>query len=113
MRVINDTSGQILLEEMKIADTFWKRFMGLMFRKELKPGAGLKIEPCSNIHTFNMRFPIDVLFLSEDHRVLKVITGMEPGKVSAAVKSSRYVIEANENELAGKISVGDRLKFDQ
>lgn len=112
MKVINETSGEVLLTELKEADTFLKRLLGLMFKKELPSGTGLKIEPCSSIHTFNMKFPIDVLFLTKDHRVLKVITGMKPGKVSAVVKESRYVIEANENEFAGRISVGDLLKFE-
>lgn len=112
MRVINERSREVLLTELKEADTFLKRFMGLMFKKGLPSGTGLKIEPCSSIHTFNMKFPIDVLFVSKDHRVLKVITEMKPGKVSAVVKASRYVIEANENEFAGKASVGDLLNFE-
>ena len=41
-----------------------------------------------------------------------MITEMKPGKVSAVVKASRYVIEANENEFAGKASVGDLLNFE-
>ena len=112
MKVINDATGEIILEDLQVADTFLKRFLGLMGKKDLPSGAGLKIEPCSSIHTFNMKFPIDVLFLSEDHRVLKVVRGMKPGKAGSVVKKSRYVIEAMEGELSDKVDVGDVLRYE-
>ena len=112
MRVINDTTGETVLEELKIADTFMKRFIGLMGKKQLDPGSGLKIEPCSSIHTFNMKFPIDVLFLSERHEVLQIINGMKPGKVGSVVKGARYVIEGNENDISGKVQIGDVIRFE-
>ena len=110
MKVVNQNTGEVILQELYIADTFMKRFLGLMGKKELKSGSGLKIEPCSSIHTFNMKFPIDVMFLSEDHEVLKLVGGMKPGKVSAVVKGAKYVIEANENELTLKINENDRIE---
>ncbi len=89
MRVINRTSGKVILEDLRIADTFSSRFFGLMGRKELKPGSGLKIEPCRSIHTFNMKFPIDVIFVSDEHEVVKIILSMKAGKVSPAVREAR------------------------
>lgn len=111
MRVINVTTGEEILKELNIADTFVRRFMGLMGKKRLCPGFGLKIEPCSSIHTFNMRFAIDVLFVSEDHKVLEVLCAMTPGKVSSVVKGSRYVIEGNANELSDKVKIGDEIQI--
>ena len=111
MKLINRSTGEVILNEVNLADTFIRRFMGLMGKKELKSGTGLKIEPCSSIHTFNMRFPIDVIFLSKDHEVLKVIHGMKPGKVGSVVKSARYVIEANSDEFSNKVNIGDRLEL--
>lgn len=111
MKLINRSTGEVILDEVNLANTFIRRFMGLMGKKELKSGTGLKIEPCNSIHTFNMRFPIDVIFLSKDHEVLKVIQGMKPGKVGSVVKSARYVIEANSHEFSNKVNIGDHLEL--
>lgn len=103
------TTGEEILKELMVADTFLKRFWGLMGKKKLESGVGLKIEPCSSIHTFNMRFDIDVLFVSEDHKILKILDGMKPGKVSSVVTGARYVIEANTGELSTKVTAGDMI----
>ena len=112
MRVINQTSGEVILHELNIADTFSKRFFGLMGKKELKSGSGLKIEPCRSIHTFNMKFPIDVVFLSEEHKVVELICSMKPGKVSSIVKGARYVIEANAYEFKDRVQEGDTIRVE-
>lgn len=111
MKLINRNTGEVILNEVALADTFIKRFMGLMGKKELRSGTGLKIDPCNSIHTFNMRFPIDVVFLSKDHEVMKVVHGMKPGKVGSVVKKARYVIEANSNEFSSKVKIGDYLEL--
>ncbi|MEI7880862.1 MAG: DUF192 domain-containing protein, partial [bacterium] len=46
-----------------VADTFWKRSIGLMGKPGLKAGQGLLLSPCGSIHTCFMRFPIDIIFL--------------------------------------------------
>lgn len=108
-KVVNLNTGEVILQELITADTFMKRFFGLMGRKELKRGRGLKIEPCNGIHTFNMKFPIDVVFLSENHKVMKLIFDMKPGRVSGVVKGAKYVLEANACEFTDKINVGDSI----
>ncbi len=111
MKLINKNSGEVILQEVSVADTFMKRFLGLMGKKELRPGTGLKIKPCNSIHTFYMKFPIDVIFLSEDHKVLKLISNMKPRRVSAIVKNAKYVIETNADELTDKIHEGDIVEM--
>jgi len=81
-----------IVAEMFIADTFIKRFLGFMFRKTPHHEAIL-IKPCNSIHTFFMRFPIDVLFLNENMEVIKKIEGMKPGKVIMPQKNGIMVIE--------------------
>jgi len=111
MIVKNKRTDAILLDNLNLADTFYKRFVGLMGKKNLSRLTGLKIEPCNSIHCFFMRIPIDVIFVSKDDVVLKTIHDMKPWRVSPIVKGARYIIEANANELTGKIEVGDRLKY--
>ena len=68
---------------IEIADTFWRRFWGLMGRKSIAPSHALLLYPCSSVHTCFMRFPIDVVFVKrhedgEGWRVVKVTRGLRP-----------------------------------
>lgn len=72
MRVRNLTRGQILGESIEIADTSRKRRTGLLEHSALDPGQGLWIVPCEAVHTFGMKFSIDVLFLNRKRKVLKI-----------------------------------------
>ncbi len=68
---------------MEIADTFWRRFLGLMGRKNIAPSHALLISPCFSVHTCFMRFAIDVAFVKrqeygEGWQVVKVARGLRP-----------------------------------
>ena len=70
MIVRNLTRGLALGDRIRRADTFRLRLLGLMFRPGLEPGEGLWLEPCCQVHTHFMRFPLDLLFLDAEGRVL-------------------------------------------
>ena len=68
---------------VEIADTFWRRFLGLMGRKAISPSHALLIVPCSGVQMCFMRFAIDVVFLKRresigEWQVLKVARGLRP-----------------------------------
>lgn len=62
------------LDNYKIikADTFWKRAIGLMGRKDMPDNEGLLLSPCRSIHTFFMRFPIDLVWMDRDENILRI-----------------------------------------
>ena len=64
------------------AVTPWERMRGLLGRDGLAPDEGLLIERCSSIHTFFMRFPIDVVYLDAGWRVVKKVTQLTPWRLS-------------------------------
>ncbi|HEV3233554.1 MAG TPA: DUF192 domain-containing protein [Candidatus Dormibacteraeota bacterium] len=76
-----------------MADSSWKRFVGLMGRASLPAGEGLWIEPCNSIHMFFMRFAIDAVFLDRDNRVKRVVRDLKPWRVSPIVFGARTVVE--------------------
>ncbi len=78
-----------------IADSFSKRLIGYMFRKRPHYDA-LLLKPCNSIHTFFMKFNIDVLFLNEDMRIIKKIENLKPGQVVTKIMGAKIVIEAKE-----------------
>lgn len=68
---------------VELADTFWRRFLGLMGRKAIAPSHALLIVPCSGVQMCFMRFAIDVVFLKRREsiggwQVLKVDYGLRP-----------------------------------
>lgn len=75
------------------ADTFFKRLLGYMFRKKPHHPAILFC-PCSSIHTFFMKFNIDVLFLDKNMTVIKKVQDLKPWKIILPVKKAEIVIEA-------------------
>lgn len=93
----------------RIAETFWTRFMGLMGRARLPHREGLLIRPCNSIHMFFMRFPIDVVFLDRDYRIVKLIRSLEPGKVVGIVQGAVQVLEVVAGDLPESFSEGKRL----
>jgi uncharacterized membrane protein (UPF0127 family) len=74
-----------------VADEFITRARGLLGRK-LAVGEGLLITPCGAVHTFGMGYPIDVMFLDDHHRILKIVPNLAPWRV-ATCRGSRAVLE--------------------
>ena len=64
-----------------IADGWLARLLGLMWLKDVPPGTALLLPRCSSVHTFGMRFAIDVLFLDETGRMIAERRGVGPGRI--------------------------------
>jgi len=103
-------NGAVVIPGLEIADSFITRFNGLMFRKSIPDDYGLLISPCNQIHMFNMRFPLDIIYLSEDNTVLHIDENIQPWKVGRTVKKAVCVIEVNAFFCRNKeIGIGDTL----
>lgn len=111
MRIINSTNKLILADKASLADSFFARLKGLLGTKQMLSGEGLVIKPCNSVHTFGMNYAIDVVFIAADHRVVKTVPDLAPGKL-AACGSSSYVVELPAGTLAGTGTVvGDYLEL--
>lgn len=91
--LVNLTRGRVLARRLAYAETFWKRLVGLMGRRALGPEEALIIVPCPSIHTFFMRFPIDVAFLDREWRVLRIVHALAPFRWSGVVSHAHYAVE--------------------
>ena len=111
MEARNSRSGQVIATRVVRADTAGSRAVGLLGRKSMEPGEALWIEPCSSIHTFFMRFPIDVLFLDEKCTVLRVVADMRPWRISPWIWKARSVLELRGGSLRDSVKAGDVLDF--
>ena len=101
-----------LLDNVTIANSFFSRLKGLLGEKGLENGQGLVIKPCNSIHTFAMKFPIDVAFVNKDNKVIHIMASTPKGKISPVIKGSKYVIEARAGEFERKnLDLGDELEI--
>ena len=111
MKFILERTREVLAEEVEVADTFFTRLKGLMFRLELAQGKGLLLDPCPQIHTCFMRFCIDAVFFDKNGNVLFVQEQMKPWRFGRYVGGSRYTLELPGGTLAGRVQKGDKLIF--
>lgn len=88
-----------------VARTMRQRLTGLLGRTGID--GAILLQPACSVHTFGMRFDLDVAHLDRDQRVLRVVT-MRPNRVGRPVVRARSVLEAAAGSL-GHLSVGDRL----
>ena len=63
------------------ADTFWKRLIGLIGRKDMPDNEALLLSPCSSVHTFFMRFPIDLVWLDKDMNIVRIDKSVGPWSI--------------------------------
>ena len=83
-----------------------------MGRSRLDSEEGIYIVPCGWIHTFRMKFPIDVAFLGKDGRVLAVHHSLKPNRISRIVLRAQGVLELSAGRLrATDTGVGDIIQF--
>lgn len=97
-----------MVSNIFVADTFLKRLMGYMFRKEPHHEA-LMIKPCNSIHTFFMKFNIDVIFVNKNMEVIKKVENLKPGKVIMPIKDAWAVIEGKAGKFKS-VDIGDRIE---
>lgn len=110
MKILNKTKNTVLAKETVLANTPFKRMKGLLGRKDFKEGGALIIKPCDSIHTFFMRFAIDVLFVNKDNKVVKTITALKPFRLASAYFSSSFVIELPPGAIRSSLTAkGDSL----
>jgi uncharacterized protein len=109
--VRNVTRGTVVGNYVERAETSAERRKGLLGRTELAAGAGLLIAPCESVHSFGMKFAIDVVYLGKDWVVKKIRRGMKPWRISLCLQAWAVL----ELPVAGAdgIQVGDRLEMVQ
>lgn len=113
MRVLNLTRQTEIGARIEIADSSARRNKGLLGRTGLGTGEGLWIVPCEAVHTFAMKFAIDLIYLDRKHRVVKLRKAVPPGRISGAFRA-HSVIELPPGVIAASgTQKGDALQLDR
>lgn len=114
IKIINQTKKKILASKGVIADNWWSRTVGLLANSSLKQGEGLVIRPCSAIHSFGMRFAIDVLFLDKEGKVLKIKPNFLPFRLAIGRNNVYQVIELPVGKIEeSSTKLGDLITLEE
>ena len=98
-QIINLRSGKILVNKAKKASSVFEKMRGLLGRERLSENEALIISTNGSIHTFFMKFAIDLLFLDQEGRVLKIAERIKPFKIIFAPFKNKNVIELAEGAI--------------
>lgn len=90
--------------------TFFKRLKGLMFRRQPITDEGILLEPCNSIHMFFMFFPIDVVFLNKEYRIISLKENVQPWTVVPPLDQARSALELPAGTISKyKLKMEDQI----
>jgi uncharacterized membrane protein (UPF0127 family) len=113
MRIINKTKNRRLAEQAEVAKTIFKRAKGLLGKNMLQAKEAMIIETCNSVHTFFMRFPIDILFVGKNNKVVGIAHNVSPWRLSPIYWKAAFVIEFPAEAIKDSgTEIGDELAFD-
>ena len=111
--VRNRTRNTVLGTSVDLADTSATRRTGLLKHTSLAKGEGLLIVPCESVHTFFMKFPIDLVYIDRRHKVRKVRSAVPPWRLSACLPAHSVLeLPAGTAQETGT-QVGDELELEK
>ena len=109
----NHTRNTVLGDAVELADTSETRRVGLLKHTGLEPGSGLWIVPCESVHTFFMKFPIDLVYLDKQRKVRKVRHAVPAWRLSACLTAHSILeLPAGTAEKSGTLP-GDELVIEK
>lgn len=110
MVILNLTRQSVPARNARYASSFGARLSGLIGKRFSPALDGMVFDRCNAIHTFFMRYPIDVIFADEKYRVLKTVPAFPPWRPFLACKNAFYVIELPAGTLESTATApGDQL----
>ena len=110
-KLINLTQKTLLAKKVRYCNQFWSRLRGLLGTKQLGPEETCWIIPCNTIHTFGMRYPIDVYFLNRENKVIAIKKNLKPSRISPLYWKTYSVLEFKSGSPRS-CKVGDRLTLE-
>jgi uncharacterized protein len=108
---IRAESGRVICSRCVVADTFLSRLRGLLGRRELHADESLLLSPASSVHSFFMRFPIDVVFLDRDLTVLATREPLRPWRLASCRRAHSALELPAGSCKRWAVRPGDRLEL--
>ncbi len=115
LKAVRKEDEQIVATRIRVAETFWQRFRGLMLTQEPSEDEGLLLSPCNSIHMMFMLYPIDAVFLDAENTIRALYEKLRPWVgFSSWHKDVSSVLELKSGTIAKTgIKIGDTLRMEQ
>jgi len=112
--LVDEDTGKIVAEKVMVAESFFSRFRGLMLRRRLGGDEALlfrfKKPGRHSVHMFFVRFPIDLVYLDLDSKVVEVRTWLKPWRLHLSKVDSKYLLEAPAGTVSRlNIRIGHKI----
>jgi uncharacterized membrane protein (UPF0127 family) len=112
VRAVNSTRGTVVGESIRRADSPLTGIVGLLGERDLPPGDGLLIIPCQGVHTLGMLFPIDIVVLDDEWKVIEVRRDLRPFRITPLFWRAAAVLELPSRAVDSSCTrVGDLFEF--
>ena len=107
-------TGAVLAHKVTVAATRATRAVGLLAKDGLEPGEALWIVPSRGVHTWGMRFAIDIIALDERGTVIDRVLGLKPWRIRLPRRGTAGVLELRAGSLEQSgTNIGHRIEFTQ
>lgn len=100
-------NGRVIVPQVEIPVGFLARSRGLLGRESLDEGCGMYFGACNAIHTFFMRFPLDLVFFDRRMSVIRLVSGVSPFRTVFGGLGAASVIELQSGWLGDALKKGD------
>jgi len=110
-QIANKTQDVVITKKASFASSFWLKSKGLMFKKKLSEDEVLFFKKAPSIHTCFMHFPIDIVFLDKNKRIIKITKALKPWRMTHCFKSSFTLEFSAEKAKKIPLRLGDILEF--
>jgi uncharacterized membrane protein (UPF0127 family) len=111
LQMTNLTRRTRIASRVEVADSGAKRSKGLLGRVGLAPGEAIWIVPCESVHTFGMKFAIDLIYLDRHLRIRKIRSNVRPWRISGCLTAHSVVELASGSIRTMDAQVGDLVEF--
>ena len=96
---------------VEVADGYWSRLRGWQFRAPPPDGFALLLIPCRSVHTFWLRFPLDLILLDKSGMVVDVRRKVAPWRIVPGRADVHGVLELPAGEAPRSVQAGDALRL--
>ena len=112
MHVVNTTRSTILGSRVLLLNRWWSRLRGFLGRPAPSNGEGVILTPCTAVHMFGMRFPLDVVFLDDKGVVVALYAELAPGSRTRVETLASHALELPSGSIAASgTELGDRVSW--
>ena len=117
MRLVDRTTGKLLASEVELADTFWRRFRGLMLRGKFQQGKALLFKFSKpgrhGVHMWFVRFSIDLVYLDSSFKVVELRAQLKRWRFYRPRATVSYLIELPAGTISrARVEVGHEISLE-